>query len=52
MRGLAFDLLRSPPDGPRIVTGHADGIVTIDVEEADDPTREKTARRCTSDITR
>lgn len=39
-RGLAFDLLRSPPEGPRVVTGHADGIVTLDIEEADDATRE------------
>ncbi|TCP04364.1 zinc-binding metallopeptidase family protein [Rubrivivax gelatinosus] len=39
-RGLVFDLLQSPPGGPAVVTGHADGIVTIDVEEADDPTRE------------
>lgn len=40
-RGLAFDLLRSPPDGPRVITGHADGVVTIDIEEANDATREK-----------
>lgn len=40
-RGLAFDLLRSPIDGPRVITGHAEGIVTIDVEEADDATRER-----------
>lgn len=40
-RGLAFDLLRSPPDGPRVITGHAEGVVTIDVEEANDATREK-----------
>ena len=39
-RGLAFDLLRAPPDGPKIQTGHADGIITIDVEEADDARRE------------
>jgi hypothetical protein len=39
--GLAFDLLRSPPGGPRIVTGHASGVITIDAEEADDATREQ-----------
>ena len=38
--GLAFDLLRSPPDGPRVVTGHTDGVVTIDIEEADSARRE------------
>ena len=38
-RGLAFDLLRAPPGG-RIVTGHEAGIVTLDIEEADDARRE------------
>jgi hypothetical protein len=40
-RGLAFDLLRAAPGGPAIMTGHADGLITLDVEEADDSTREK-----------
>ena len=39
--GLAFDLLRSPPDGPRVLTGHANGLITLNVEEADDAKREK-----------
>lgn len=39
-RGLAFDFLRSPPEGPRVVTGHVDGVITLDVEEADDARRE------------
>jgi hypothetical protein len=39
-RGLGFDLLRAAPGEP-VVTGHADGLITIDVEEADDSTREK-----------
>jgi hypothetical protein len=39
--GLAFDLLRAPPGGPPVTTGHADGIITIDVEEADDARREQ-----------
>lgn len=38
--GLVFDLLRSPEGGPPVVTGHADGVITIDVEEADDARRE------------
>jgi hypothetical protein len=46
-RGLVFDLLRSPPGGPPVVTGHADGVITIDVEEADDAVRE--ARRTALD---
>ena len=40
-RGVAFDLLRSPPDGPRVLTGHASGLITLNVEEADDSKREK-----------
>lgn len=40
-RGLAFDLLRAPPGGPAVVTGHAGGLITLDVEEADDSTRER-----------
>ncbi|MBL8286472.1 MAG: putative zinc-binding metallopeptidase [Rubrivivax sp.] len=42
-RGLAFDLLQSLPNAAPVTTGHADGAVTLDVEEADDATRE--ARR-------
>ena len=41
MRGLAFDLLRSQPNCPRVITGHAKGIVTLDIGEADDATREQ-----------
>jgi hypothetical protein len=33
--------LRSPPGGPAVVTGHADGVITLDVEEADDTRREE-----------
>lgn len=40
-QGLAFDLLRAPQGGPPVVTGHADGLITLDVEEADDSTRER-----------
>ena len=39
-RGLAFDFLRSLPGGPPVVTGHSNGIITLNIEEADDPTRE------------
>ena len=39
--GMAFDLLRAPPGAASIVTGHADGVITLDVEEADDAWREK-----------
>jgi len=40
-RGVAFDLLRSPPDGPRVLTGHAGGLITLNVLEADDAQREQ-----------
>ena len=40
-RGLAFDLLRSPESGPRVMTGHASGLITINIEEADDAIRER-----------
>jgi hypothetical protein len=40
-RGLMFDFLRSPPEGPVVMTGHANGLITINVEEADDVKREK-----------
>jgi hypothetical protein len=40
-RGLAFDLLRAEPGGPPVITGHADGVITLDVTEADDARRER-----------
>jgi len=42
IRGLAFDFLSSPLDGPRVLTGHSDGIITVNIEEADDSARERT----------
>ena len=41
-RGVMFDFLRSPENGPRVLTGHAQGLITLNVEEADDSVREKT----------
>jgi hypothetical protein len=35
-----FDFLRSPPGGPQVLTGHAGGLITLNVEEADDAKRE------------
>jgi hypothetical protein len=40
-RGLMFDFLRAPQGGPGVMTGHAGGLITLDVEEADDAKREK-----------
>jgi hypothetical protein len=41
VRGLAFDFLSSPPEGPRVLTGHDDGVITVNIEEADDSVRER-----------
>ncbi|MFV3073252.1 zinc-binding metallopeptidase family protein [Niveispirillum fermenti] len=39
---LAFDFLADDPEAEeRVMTGHADGVVTIALKEADDATREK-----------
>jgi hypothetical protein len=40
-RGFMFDFLRSPNKGPRVLTGHFNGLITLNVEEADDSRREK-----------
>ena len=40
-RGLAFDFLRSPQGGPPVLTGHEDGLITLNIEEADDVKREQ-----------
>ena len=43
--GLAFDFLADPigagPGGERILTGHDNGLITLNVAEADAPEREK-----------
>jgi hypothetical protein len=44
-RGLAFEFLADPapnnPSAPKILTGHADGVITVNVAEADDVERER-----------
>ena len=43
--GLAFDFLSSPADAAAgqapVLTGHASGLITLNVAEADDPERER-----------
>ncbi len=39
-QGVMFDLLRSPAEGPGVMTGHDDGLITLDIDEADDVYRE------------
>ncbi len=40
--GVMFDFLRSSEVGSHVLTGHADGLITLNIEEADDSIREKT----------
>ena len=40
--GLAFEFLADPPEGGApVLTGHADGVITINIAEADDSERER-----------
>ncbi len=39
-KGLAFDFLRSPKGGPRVLTGHDNGLITMNIEEGDASVRE------------
>lgn len=43
--GLAFDFLDEFPGGPRVLTGHENGLITIAVKEADDAVREELRHR-------
>ena len=38
--GLAYEFLASSPGGPKVLTGHENGVITVDVAEADDAIRE------------
>jgi hypothetical protein len=38
-RGLAFDFLAPTDDKPRVITGHEDGLTTLNLNEADDAYR-------------
>jgi hypothetical protein len=41
-RGVAFAFLKDDGEGEeRVFTGHSDGVITINIAEADDPFREK-----------
>ncbi len=39
--GLAFDFLADLPDKEKVLTGHADGVITINIAEADNAERER-----------
>ncbi|SHK58608.1 hypothetical protein SAMN05192548_102846 [Paraburkholderia terricola] len=40
-RGLAFEFLEDSDDGSRVMTGHDNGLITLNIAEADDAYREK-----------
>lgn len=40
-RGFMFDFLRSSAGGPPVMTSHGQGLITLNIEEADDAIREK-----------
>ncbi|MFN0125622.1 MAG: putative zinc-binding metallopeptidase [Verrucomicrobiales bacterium] len=40
-RGLAFEFLATLPGQARVMTGHVEGVITLNVEEADDVMREQ-----------
>lgn len=42
--GLMFDFLRTPSTGLRVLTGHEAGLITLNIDEADDGYREQTRR--------
>jgi hypothetical protein len=39
--GLEFEFLEETPAGPRVMTGHDNGLITMNIAEADDAYREK-----------
>jgi hypothetical protein len=39
--GLAFDFLAETPESGPVLTGHADGVITVNIREADDSERER-----------
>ena len=43
VNGLTFEFLGDPltPDAPRVLTGHDDGVITLNIAEADDAERER-----------
>ncbi len=46
--GLAFDFVGIDLEGNAPMTGHSNGLITLDIKEADDAHREKIRCRCAS----
>ena len=40
-KGLEFRFVANPPGGPRALTGHENGVITVNIAEADDVERER-----------
>ncbi|HTW95409.1 MAG TPA: putative zinc-binding metallopeptidase, partial [Tepidisphaeraceae bacterium] len=40
-KGIEFRFLADPPGGPRVLTGHDNGVITVNIAEADDVERER-----------
>jgi hypothetical protein len=40
--GLEFHFVGDPASGPRVLTGHENGVITMNISEADDVERERT----------
>jgi hypothetical protein len=40
--GLMFDVLSAQPGAPPVMTGHTHGLITLNLQEADDAVRERT----------
>ncbi|MEJ7688567.1 MAG: putative zinc-binding metallopeptidase [Variovorax sp.] len=41
VHGLVFDFLSDSPGSPRVLTGHDEGVITLNAEEAEDAVRER-----------
>ena len=39
-KGLVYEFLANPPGGPKVLTGHDRGVITVNIAEANDATRE------------
>lgn len=44
-QGLAYEFLANSPNGPKVLTGHDHGVITVNIAEADDATREAQRNR-------
>jgi hypothetical protein len=50
--GWPFDFIGVDLEGNAPMTGHANGLITLDIKEADDAHREQVRAQCTNPIAR